>query len=120
MATPRMNKPIAGYHMLMILSAVDHCFHPDEDRVIRQFLTEEFPFHINLDREMDIISQLKPNEWKSHFTQCLYDFEDDTTPNERTRFLQFAMNLVKADHHIHQAENDYLMQLFNAWDFHVE
>ncbi|MGI9191067.1 MAG: TerB family tellurite resistance protein [Chitinophagaceae bacterium] len=120
MTNTRMNKPMAGYHMLMILSAVDFKFHPEEDRVIRTFLTEEFPFPVNLDREMDIISQLKPEEWKAHFTACLYDFEEDTTPQERTRFLQFAMNLVKADNHIHDSENEYLMQLFNAWDFHVE
>lgn len=120
MATHRMNKPIAGYHMLMILSAVDFRFHPEEDRVIRAFLTEEFPFPVNLDNEMDIISRLKPEEWKPHFLQCMYDFEVDTTPAERTRFLQFAMHLIKADEVIHPNENEYFMHLMNAWDFNVE
>ena len=120
MANPRMNKPIAGYHMLMILSAVDFKFHPEEDRVIRAFLTEEFPFTVNLDREMEIISNLSVAEWNPHFLACLYDFEHDTTPAERNRFLQFAMHLIKADNHIHPNENEYFMQLMNAWDFNVE
>ena len=61
-----MNKTMAGYHILMILSAVDFRFSPHEDIVIRDYLVQEFPFHVSLDREMLIISNLKPDEWELH------------------------------------------------------
>ena len=53
-----MNKTIAGYHMLMILSAVDHKFHIEEEKIIREYLFQEFPFHTPLDNEIDNIIQL--------------------------------------------------------------
>ena len=38
MAKLKMNKTISGYHILMILSAVDFVFHVNEDLVIRDWL----------------------------------------------------------------------------------
>ena len=40
----RMNKTIAGYHLLMILSAVDFRISGAEDMVIRQYLVDNFGF----------------------------------------------------------------------------
>ena len=53
-----MNKTIAGYHMLMILSAVDHKFHIEEEKIIREYLFQEFPF-------TKIVSD-------SHFTKVVF------------------------------------------------
>jgi hypothetical protein len=39
----KTNKSIAGFHLLMILSAVDYKFHTNEEKVIREYL-EEFPY----------------------------------------------------------------------------
>ena len=63
----KSNKPIAGYHLLMILSAVDHEFSPKEGLKIQEYLSEEFPFRINLDNELEVIASLQPEEWKDHF-----------------------------------------------------
>ena len=63
----KTNKSIAGYHLLMILSAVDYKFHSGEEQVIREYLEEEFPFHVNLDNELEVISALQPSDWKDHF-----------------------------------------------------
>lgn len=42
--THKSNKSIAGYHLLMILSAVDYKFHPGEEKVIKEYIEDEFPF----------------------------------------------------------------------------
>src|ERR1700761_8182233 len=97
MPNNRMNKAIAGYHLLMILSAVDFRVSAEEDMVIRKYLNLEFPFHINLDREMEVISRLKPEEWEGHYIKVMDDFYDDATEEERKRLIRFAIALAKAD-----------------------
>ncbi|WP_344822947.1 hypothetical protein [Rurimicrobium arvi] len=116
MPNNRMNKTMAGYHILMILSAVDFRFNPNEDIVIRDYLLHEFPFHVNLDKQMATISNLKPDEWESHYIKAIEDFYDDSTEQERLKLLDFAMQLCKADSVITKTENHYLNLLFEAWD----
>jgi hypothetical protein len=111
-----MNKTIAGYHMLMILSAVDFRISADEDKVIREYLVEEFPFHVNLDREMEIISNLLPDEWEGHFLKAMDDFYDDATEEERKSLLNFAVKLAKADNVITKEENYFLNLIFENWE----
>ena len=115
MPNHRMNKTIAGYHLLMILSAVDFRISADEDEVIRTYLVEEFPFHVNLDREMEIISNLLPDEWERHFIKAMDDFYDDATEEERTSLIRFALKLTSADNVITKEENHYLNLLFEHW-----
>ena len=112
----RMNKTIAGYHLLMILSAVDFRFSGKEDEVIRHYLYQEFPFHVNLDKEMEVISNLKPDEWEKHFIKSMEDFYDDATEQERNNLLNFAIKLTKADNVITKEENHYLNLLFENWE----
>ena len=115
-----MNKTLAGYHILMILSAVDYRLHSNEEKIIREYLFQEFPFHVNLDKQMEVISHLKHDEWEQHFEKCIDDFYDDSTEEERTNFLKFALHLTKADDVITVEENHYLQKLFDAWDFSHE
>ena len=111
-----MNKAIAGYHLLMILSAVDFRISGAEDLIIRKYLNHEFPFHVNLDREMEVISRLKPDEWEQHYIKVMDDFYDDATHEERKRLIRFALDLVKADNVITREENYYLNLLFENWE----
>jgi len=115
MPNKRYNKTIAGYHMLMLLSALDHEFHIEEDKIIREYLFQEFPFRVDLDREMEVISGLAHHEWLPHFIKCMDDFYDEALPEERTNFLKFAVYLVKADNTISEIENQYIKILFDAW-----
>ncbi len=110
-----MNKTMAGYHLLMILSAVDNRVGEKEDAVIRKYLVSEFPIHINLDREMEVISNLGPEEWERHFHKAMDDFYDDATEEERTGLLDFAIQLTGADDVITKEENYYLNLLFENW-----
>jgi len=116
MPNRRMNKTIAGYHLLMILSAVDFRVSGKEDMVIRQYLVIEFPFHVNLDRQMEVISRLRPEEWESHYLKAMDDFYDDATPEERKNLIRFAIQLVSADNVITNEENHYLNLLFENWE----
>lgn len=116
MPNNRMNKTMAGYHILMILSAVDFRFNVHEDVVIRDYLVQEFPFHVSLDREMAIISNLRHEEWEEYFIKAIDDFYDDSTKDERMKLLDFAIQLCKADNVITKTENHYLNLLFEAWE----
>lgn len=111
-----MNKTIAGYHLLMILSAVDFRISGEEDKVIRQYLVEEFPFHVNLDKQMEVISRLRPEEWEGHFLKTMEDFYDDATEVERKNLIRFALKIAKADSVITKEENHFLNLLFEQWE----
>lgn len=117
MPNNRKNKTIAGYHLLMILSAVDFSVSAKEDIVIRDYLVQEFPIHVSLDKEMAIISNLNPEDWESHFRKMMDDFYDDATEEERNALLKFAIKLTKADNVITPEENRYLNMLFEQWNF---
>ena len=116
MPNNRTNKAIAGYHLLMILSAVDFRINVAKELVIRDYLVHEFPIHVNLDRQMDIISRLKADEWEGHFLKMMDDFYDDATPAERKNLINFAIVLTKADEVITKEENHYLNLLFDHWE----
>lgn len=116
MPNNRMNKAIAGYHLLMILSAVDFRISAAEDMVIRHYLVNEFPLNINLDKQMEIISRLRPDEWEAHYLKAMDDFYDDATEEERRNLIQFAIILAKADNVITHEENHFLNLLFEHWD----
>jgi hypothetical protein len=104
-----------NHHLLMILSAVDFRISGEEDRVIRRYLNLEFPIHVNLDKQMDIISNLKPEEWEGHFIKMMDDFYDDATEEECMNLIRFALQLAKADKVITKEENHFLNLLFDNW-----
>ncbi len=116
MPNNRTNKAIAGYHLLMILSAVDFRINVAKDMVIREYLVHEFPIHVNLDRQMEVISRLRPEEWEPHFLKMMDDFYDDATDAERKNLINFAIVLTKADEVITKEENHYLNLLFDHWE----
>lgn len=111
----KSNKSIAGYHLLMILSSVDGEFSPEEGLKIQQYLSEEFPFRMNLDNELDVIATLHPEDWKDHFEFHARCFMEDSTPDERKKFLEFAKSLIKADEQVSEDEHRFYMLLKNMW-----
>ena len=83
--------------------------------VIRQYLVNEFPFNVNLDKQMEVISRLRPEEWEGHYLKMMDDFYDDATEEERNHLIRFAIKLTKADKVITKEENYYLNLLFENW-----
>lgn len=111
----KSNKSIAGYHLLMILSAVDNEFAPEEGLKIREYLATEFPFRVNLDDELDIIATLQPEQWKKHFEFHADCFYEDSTEQERINFIKFAKSLIKADSKVYDVEHYFYKLLKNIW-----
>lgn len=112
----KMNKVIAGYHMLMLISNIDGDFSPEEGGEIVDYMTENFPFDVNLDNELDVVCQLKAEDYYPHFINCMNDFYLDSTEKERKVFLDKAVKMVIADDIVTPEENKYLIELYNAWD----
>lgn len=111
----KSNKSIAGYHLLMILSAVDNKFEPEEGMKIQEYLAEEFPFRMNLDNELDVIASLNPEDWKDHFEFHARCFMEDSTEAERQNFTEFAKSLIKADDDVSEDEHRFYTLLKNMW-----
>lgn len=111
----KSNKSIAGYHLLMILSAVDYEFAPQEGLKIQEYLAEEFPFRMNLDNELDIIATLNPEDWKDHFEFHARCFYDDSTEEERQNFVAFTKTLIKADNEVSDREHQFYKLMKHIW-----
>lgn len=119
MSSP-MSRSVAGYHMLMILSAVDGSFNGKEDKVIRQFMEENLGQLPDLESEMEIISAMKNEDYAIHFNKAMNDFYMDSTLDQRNHFLDMATRLVAADKQISKRENLFLNELYNAWEYERE
>ena len=111
----KMNKPIAGYHILMILSAVDRKISGKEDLVIKKWIEKEMPLRVNLDNEAEKLSAMKEEDYMIHFQKCIADFYEDSTEEERNDLIQYAIKLAKADNNISPEENIFINELFNEW-----
>jgi hypothetical protein len=114
--THKLNKPVAGYHLLLLLTHVDGKFGKEEGDIIVSYLSETFPFQIDLDDDLDFLASLPRDKYEEHFLKAMNDFYEDSTPEERNHFLDFAVKLVKADDIVTRQENKLLVMLFNAWE----
>jgi len=121
MSERKLNKAEAGYHMLQLLSMVDDSFSVNEDLIIKNYLVENYPFHVSLDGAMEKISVLKKEDYVLHFQKCMDDFYQDSTSEERIHFMDFAVKIVSADDNVSPQENVFLKILFDTWDIeHAE
>jgi uncharacterized tellurite resistance protein B-like protein len=116
----KMNKAQAGYHILMILSSVDGNTDSREEAVIVDFIKSNFPTTINKKEEKLKHLQRKPEDYAICFNKAMEDFYMDSTEHERVLFLNFAVQLVKADSKITHEENYFLAQLFDSWEVQTE
>ncbi len=113
--TRKLNKPIAGFHLLTLIAQADGKFAKEEGDVIIKYLGEFFPFQVSLDDEIEFLSTLPRKRYMEHFQKAMNDFYEDTIQKERNHFLDFAVKLAKADDEIPEEENIFLKELFNSW-----
>ena len=111
-----MNKAVAGFHMLTILSSVDSDIHQQEDKVILKYIKENFNEAINPEKELELIKSIAREDYPIHFNNSMNAFYLDSTAEQRTHFLDLAVKLVIADHKISPTENLFLNELFSAWE----
>ncbi len=112
----KLTKAEAGYQMLQILSAVDGQFSADEDIVIRKFLVEYALSDHQMEEETEVVSTIVPEDYILYFHKAMDDFYEDSTREDRVKFLDLAVQLVKADNQITKDENIFLNELFDAWE----
>ncbi len=110
------SKTVAGYHMLMILSAVDGQTNLAELKIIRKYMSEHFNDDIDFDAETEIVRNIKPEDYPIHFNNAMNSFYLDSNVKDRNHFIDFAVKLVIADKDVSHKENLFLNELFNAWE----
>lgn len=111
-----LNKDIAGFHILSILSETDGDFNPAEGMVIVDYLQEHFPFGGNFDSEIEILSTLPKEDYLTHMKKAAEAFYRESTPKERLHFIRFALKLIKADEKVAREEDKMITKLFEWWD----
>lgn len=111
-----LNKDIAGFHILSILSETDGDFNPSEGLVIVDYLQKNFPLGGNFDEEIEILSTLDKNDYLPHFKKAAEAFYRESTSKERIDFLKFALKLIKADEKVAREEDKMITRLFEWWD----
>ncbi len=112
----RFNKDVSGYLMLSILAEADGDFDAREGTVIIDYIKKTFPFGSNLETAADELSNLSPDKYEEELKMLAQDFYTESTAEERTDFLRFAMQLVRADNEVSNEENKMITRLFEAWD----
>lgn len=111
-----MQKAISGYHLLMLLTIVDDKLNATEDAVVVDWLAKSYNGKLPLDEQMEILANLRKDDFKAHFEHHMDLFYSHSTEQERTAFLQYAMNIIKADGQIEESENVFFDKLFEAWN----
>jgi hypothetical protein len=112
----RFSKPVAGYHMLMILSSIDGLSSDKELKIIRKYMSENFSDDIDFDLETEKVRNINPLDYPVHFNNALNSFYLESSMEDRNHFLDFAMKLVSADKQVTPKENLYITELYNAWE----
>lgn len=111
-----LNKDIAGFHILSILSETDGDFNPAEGMVIVDYLQKQFPLGGNFDDEIEILSTLNREDYAAHLKRAAEAFYTESTAKERLDFIRFALQLIKADEKVAREEDKMISRLFEWWD----
>ena len=128
-----MQRTISGFHLLTMMSIVDNVDQAgddirlrswliknipssitEQDKIIRDWLTHQFVM-VNLDPEMEKLTQLNPEEFDHHLQWHIDNFYTFSTAADRIDLLKFAMELIKLDGIITHPENKFFNMLYEAW-----
>ncbi len=112
----RGNKIVSGYILLSLIAHADDDFDPREGEIIKKYLIEKFPLGGNLDDATDLLSVTPLESYPTLFHHCAEDFYLESNEKERLDFIQFAIELIKADDKIHPEEDEMLNKLYQYWD----
>jgi uncharacterized tellurite resistance protein B-like protein len=115
MQTVTISPAIAGYQMLMILAEIDGHSDPEEQSIIKQYINEKFPMHFR-----DELQYINATADEDDFLMAAMEFHQTATDEEKTEFLQFAFDLIKADSKITREENRFINLLYDTWQLDTE
>lgn len=114
-----MDKITAGYKMLLILANADGEHETLESEVIKAYLGDEFEAAFSklvIQAEISRYSALTHSQLLQEFDFAMHAFYSHSSKAERAAFLQYAMNLIKADANISREENEFIDHLFDSWE----
>lgn len=114
-----MDKITSGYKMLLILANADGEHENLESEVIKTYLGDEFEAAFSklvIEAEISRYAAMSHSQLILEFDAAMHSFYRHSTKAERASFLQYAMNLIKADATISREENQFIDHLFEAWE----
>jgi len=132
-----MNKYEAAYNMMMILSIVDGDFLHKEGDVIVEYLREMHEPFIGTENENPFFLELSEEQLIEHFKDASFEFfrkhnkeerlqifegaarefYEHSLQSDRETFIEYAKQIIIADHSISKEENLYINRLFALWGF---
>ncbi len=113
-----MNKPYAGFKMLLILSNADGIIKASETSIIKKFLGSLFDNELTdlyIDKEVNRLAALSEDDIELEFFSAMNDFYNLSTPNERLRFVEKVIELIASDKEIVPPENKFFQRLYTGW-----
>lgn len=130
-----MNKYESAYNMLMILTVVDGEFNSNEGDIIIEYLRNAHENFIGTEDENKTFTELSNVQLLNHFSDASYefykkhnnkerleifekaarDFYEMSLPSDRKGFIEFAKQIIIADHKVTKQENIYINKLFDLW-----
>lgn len=112
---PKLNKALAGYHLLVIIAHSDGVFSSSEEKVVKAYLSSNPGELKNLDAARNRLKEMKNDDRFYHFQQAAVEFYAQSTEHERMAFINLVFELIQSDRKITIEENHYLNELYNTW-----
>ena len=111
----KLNKALAGYHLLVIIAHSDGVFSSSEEKVVKEYLSSN-PLELeNLDAVRNRLKEMKNDDRFYHFQQAAVAYFAQSTELERMAFINLVFELIQSDRKITIEENHYLNELYNTW-----
>lgn len=112
---PKLNKALAGYHLLVMIAHSDGVFSSSEEKVVKAYLSSNPGELKNLDAARNRLKEMKNDDRFYHFQQAAVEFYAQSTEHERMAFINLVFELIQSDRKITIEENHYLNELYNTW-----
>lgn len=111
----KLNKALAGYHLLVMIAHSDGVFSSSEEKVVKAYLSSNSGELKNLDAARNRLKEMKNDDRFYHFQQAAVEFYAQSTEHERMAFINLVFELIQSDRKISIEENHYLNELYNTW-----
>jgi len=112
---PKLNKALAGYHLLVMIAHSDGVFSSSEEKVIKEYLSSNPGDLENLNASRKRLKEMKNDDRFYHFQQTAVEYYAQSTELERMAFINLVFELIQSDSKITIEENHYLNELYNTW-----
>ena len=112
----------AGYEILVLLAISDRHYHEKELKNIKKFLAVNFnnPLDIDLNERHNEILALNSESRLQRLITIAEHFQENTNLKNRMVMLNYALELILADHKVTEEERIRFKVLGEFWDIDLE